>query len=59
MKKFAATLCILGTALALSACETTGAGDTSETATPYKSERTAGYGNDAAPERVFKQRQMK
>ena len=60
MKKLAATLCIVGTVLALSACETTGKGDTSENAAPYASERTAGYNHDAAPaERTFKQKQMK
>lgn len=62
MKKLAATLCIMGTAIALSACDTAGAGNV-ETAAPYASERTAGEGNaqaQAAPaERVFQEKQMK
>ena len=64
MKKFAATLCIAGTAIALSACETTGTGNV-DTAPPYADERTAGY-DDPAPapapapaERVFREYQAK
>lgn len=41
MKKLAATLCIIGTAFALSACETSGVGDV-QTAPPYAGDRTAG-----------------
>ncbi len=61
MKKLAFTLCIVGTALTLSACDTTGAGNV-DTAAPYASERTAGNDQapDAAPaERVFQEKQMK
>ncbi len=67
MKKFAATLCIAGTAIALSACDTTGMGAV-DTAPPYASERTASHGSEApapapapAPraERVFKEYQSK
>ena len=49
MKKLAATLCIIGTAFALSACATEGSGDV-QTAAPYATERTAG-GEEAAPAR--------
>lgn len=41
MKKLVATLCLVGTALALSACESTGEGYV-DTQPPYASERTAG-----------------
>ena len=64
MKKFAATLCIAGTAIALSACESTGTGNV-DTAPPYADERTAGYADEApapapAPaERVFREYQTK
>lgn len=62
MKKLAATLCIVGTALTLSACDTTGSGNV-ETSAPYASERTAGNQNaevSAAPaERVFQEKQVK
>lgn len=65
MKKFAVTLCIAGTAIALSACETTGTGDV-DTAPPYATERTASHGSEAAPapapqpaERVFREYQTK
>ncbi|MCC6598725.1 MAG: hypothetical protein IT559_08045 [Alphaproteobacteria bacterium] len=58
MKKLAATLCIIGTAITLSACETTGS---NEASAPYAAERTAGNAAQAeAPaERVFQERQMK
>lgn len=67
MKKLAATLCVIGTAFTLGACDTMGAGNV-ETAPPYSSERTAGY--EDAPvvvereqprraERVFRQKQTK
>lgn len=65
MKKFAATLCIAGTAIALSACDTTGMGEV-DTAPPYASERTAGYDSEPAmapepapAERVFREYQTK
>jgi hypothetical protein len=65
MKKFAATLCIAGTAIALSACETSGTGNV-DTAPPYADERTAGYDSEPAPapapapaERVFREQQTK
>ena len=67
MKKFAATLCIAGTAMALSACETSGYGNV-DSEPPYATERTASHGNNAAPaapapapraERVFKEYQTK
>ena len=64
MKKFAATLCIAGTAIALSACGTSGTGNV-DTSAPYDTERTAGYGSEApapapAPaERVFREYQTK
>ncbi len=54
MKKFIATACILGTALALSACTTKGEGHYDEA--PYASERTAGQapeGSTADAERTF------
>ena len=60
MKKFIATICILGSAAALSACSTDGEGNR-ELQPPYAQERTAGN-NQAAPdpaERVFQQRQTK
>lgn len=62
MKKLAATLCIAGTAMALSACDTTGQGNV-ETAAPYATERTASHSE--APvvvqreERVFRTTQSK
>ena len=61
MKKFAATLCIAGTAIALSACETS---DSYDSGASYATERTAGD-IDAAPvkaapaERVFREYQTK
>ena len=61
MKKLAATLCIAGTALALSACDTVGTGNV-ETAAPYGTERTAS-GNVATPapqaERMVRSSQSK
>lgn len=41
MKKLALALCLLGTTVALSACESTGEGYV-DTQPPYASERTAG-----------------
>lgn len=60
MKKFIATICILGSAAALSACSTDGQGNR-ETQPPYAQERTAGKKPvDSAPaERVFQERQAK
>lgn len=62
MKKFIATICILGSAAALSACSTQGEGNR-ELQPPYAQERTAGKAEapvKAAPaERVFQQRQVK
>lgn len=64
MKKFIATICILGSAAALSACSTQGEGNR-ELQPPYAQERTAGKAQapaqtQAAPaERVFQQRQTK
>ena len=65
MKKFAATLCIAGTAIALSACETA---STHDSGASYATNRTAGE-VEAAPmvkkaapakaERVFKEYQSK
>lgn len=69
MNKFALVL-VAGSAIALSACNTTGMGNV-ETAPPYSTERTASHGNDmvvqpvqTAPapvhsERVFKSVQSK
>lgn len=45
MKKTLATFCLLGGALALSACDTTGQGDR-DLEPPYQQGRTAIYGND-------------
>ena len=62
MNKFAATLCIVGTALALSACET---GTTFDSGSNYATSRTAGQLDaEAAPvvqrtERVFREVQTK
>ncbi|MCB9983867.1 MAG: hypothetical protein H6861_09395 [Rhodospirillales bacterium] len=62
MKKFAATLCIAGTAIALSACET---GSTHHSGASYANERTAGEVETMAPaqpapaERVFREYQTK
>ncbi|MAE50401.1 MAG: hypothetical protein CMH27_01185 [Micavibrio sp.] len=63
MKKFIATICILGSAAALSACTTEGEGNR-ELQPPYAQERTAGHSPapaaKAAPaERVFHQKQVK
>lgn len=67
MKKAIATFCLVGSTLALAACDTTGTGDV-ETAVPYTMERTASYEHKAptpapapvAPaEKVFHKAQMK
>lgn len=59
MKKFAATLCIIGTALVLSACETSTSYDSGSN---YATGRTAGDVDTTAPvvqERVFREIQTK
>ena len=60
MKKLAATLCIVGTALTLAACDTAGSGNV-ETAVPYTTDRTASGEPAQAPrsEQVFRQMQTK
>lgn len=62
MKKFAATLCIAGSVLALAACESVGSGNV-ETAPPYSTERTAGSTDApvraAQTERTFRATQSK
>lgn len=60
MKKLLATLMIAGTAVTLSACDTTGTGNV-ETAAPYETERTASGEQAPAPqaERVFRSTQSK
>lgn len=63
MKKLAATLCLIGSALALSACESTGEGYV-DTQPPYASERTAGATQEApaavqSAEPVFEKRVTK
>ncbi len=59
MKLFATTLCIVGTALALSAC-----GSTYNSGASYATDRTAGHANATkapapAAEKVFKEMQVK
>ncbi|MCB1532840.1 MAG: hypothetical protein KDJ35_08220 [Alphaproteobacteria bacterium] len=62
MNKFAATLCIVGTALALSACET---GTTFDSGANYATSRTAGQMDQVdnvkpmQSERVFREVQTK
>ena len=66
MKKLAATLCIIGSAFALSACSTEGSGDV-QTGAPYELERTAGSNQEPAvsrpaprrAERTFQEQQRK
>lgn len=68
MKKAIATFCLVGSTIALAACDTTGTGDV-ETAVPYTMERTASHEKDApvvatptrvAPaEKVFQRAQTK
>lgn len=63
MKAFLATVCLLGSTLALAACDTTGEGYV-DTQPPYASERTAGGMKEApAPvmsaEPVFEKRVTK
>ncbi len=48
MKKAFATFCLVGGALTLSACDTTGMGD-QDTQPPYSLERTATHTKGAAP----------
>ncbi len=63
MKKLVATLCIVGSALTLAACETTGNNGSADSAAPYSTERTAGATVEReAPvraERVFRNEQTK
>ncbi len=47
MKKLIATVCVLGSTLALTACDSTGTGYV-DTQPPYASERTAGAAPAAA-----------
>lgn len=62
MKKLALTLCIAGSAIGLTACDTTGSGNV-DTAAPYDMERTAshedGYVASPASDRTFKKMQTK
>lgn len=48
MKKALATLCLVGGAFSLTACDTTGMGH-QDLEPPYAQERTATYDNGAAP----------
>ncbi len=48
MKKAFATLCLVGGALSLTACDTTSTGNR-DLEPPYAQERTATYDNGAAP----------
>ncbi|MCK5384268.1 MAG: lipoprotein [Alphaproteobacteria bacterium] len=67
MKKIAATFCLLGATLALSACSSTTKGDADMTQ-PYSMERTATYSGEmpaatpsrvAPAEKVFRRAQTK
>lgn len=68
MKKTIATLCLVGSTFALSACNTTGNGNV-DTAPPYAQERTATHDDGMMPsatptavvpaERVFQRAQTK
>ena len=49
MKKLLATVCIIGSTLALTACDTTGSGYV-DTQPPYAQERTVGAAPVVAPE---------
>ncbi|MCD8526024.1 MAG: hypothetical protein LRY62_02345 [Alphaproteobacteria bacterium] len=57
MKKFVATLCILGSALSLAACAS-GDGNV-ETQAPYAQERTAGEGKVTKMEHTYNKAQQK
>ncbi|MCD8498203.1 MAG: hypothetical protein LRZ85_09165 [Alphaproteobacteria bacterium] len=57
MKKFVATLCILGSALSLAACAS-GDGNV-ETQAPYAQERTAGEGKVTKMEHTYNKAQHK
>ena len=64
MKKVFATLCLVGSTLALSACDTTGTTTNSEANAPYAQGRTASYEDSAATEvapaeEVFQKAQKK
>ena len=56
MKKFVATLCILGSALSLAACAD-GQGNVEQA--PYAQERTAGEGKVAKMEHTYNKAQQK
>lgn len=63
MKKLALTLCVIGSAVALSACDTAGNGNI-DTAAPYEMERTASGEKVMKPapvkaERTFRAMQAK
>lgn len=49
MKKLLAAVCVLGSTLALTACDSTGSGYV-DTQPPYAQERTVGTGPVATPE---------
>jgi hypothetical protein len=55
MKKLLATLCIVGSALSLAACETSSV----DSGPGYAEQRTAGAGGEAPADRVFQEKQMK
>ena len=67
MKTFSTILCIAGTAVALSACNTSGPMGNYEDEPPYAQERTATHSNTVSPapapapraERVFREQQTK
>ena len=67
MKKIIATICVVGSTFALSACDTTGTGNV-DTQPPYAMERTVGLNEQVAvvtpvvvapAERVFQRAQVK
>ena len=64
MKKLIATLCLVVSTLAVSACDTTGS-SSADTSAPYSMDRTASHGSDAAStevapaEEVFQKAQKK
>lgn len=65
MKKLLATVCIAGSAIALSACDTTGRGNV-DTGAPYEMERTASHStgdvevrSERDSERTFRKMQTK
>lgn len=52
MKKLALVLCVVGSAMTLAACQSSGDASTTDYDAPYSTERTAGGGNDMAPARA-------